>query len=184
MKNKILFFHFFSCRFWKRFLVSSPLARKKQERLWISCEHFWETFSGENERHEGLPGTTMECASLPRHIQWIAKAAYSPFSLVFMYFWRFFSAFLQRITLETSSMPNPFSGAISLGIRDCGNCVTLLTSQLWTRSVCSCGSGYRLRSSHRLAPIVLDAGFRRSNLSRRKTNRSLFAFQTTSISFG
>ena len=149
MKNKILFFHFFSCRFWKRFLVSSPLARQKQERLWISCEHFWETFSRENERDEELPGTTMERASLPGRIQWITEARHSLFSLVFVRFWRFFSTFLQRIKLETISMSLPFSAAISLGISECGDCVTLLTSRLWTRSVRSCGSDYRPRSSHR-----------------------------------
>ena len=184
MKNKILFFHFFSCRFWKRFLVWSPLARKKQERVWISCEHFWETFSGENERDEELPGTTMERASLPGRIQWIAKARHSLFSLVFMCFWHFFSAFLQRIALEIGSRSLPFSRTTFRNISECGDCVTLLTSRLWTRNVRSCGNDYQPRSNHRLAPIVLNAGSRRSNLLRPKRNRSRFAFQITSISFG
>src|SRR5438128_9952481 len=106
------------------------------------------------------------------------------FSLVFTRLWHFFLAVSRQITLQNISVFLRFFRTITHATSHCDICVTLLTSLLWTRNVRSCGSGYRLRSSRRLAPIVSSAGFLPWSWSRPKINRSLLLFQTTSTSFG
>src|SRR5581483_864193 len=105
----------------------------------------------------------MDGSNLPECPQPIREVRRGLSSLVFARFCRVFFAFLQWSGTATESGPLCFLRTIFPSNSDCGDCVTLLTTRLWTRIVPSYGSNYQPRSNHRLVPIALSAGFRPSN---------------------